>query len=187
MILNEKTGLVSPARFVASPNRDARPAGAAIEIVVVHCISLPPGEYGGPHIEQFFCNCLDPDHHEYFAAIRHLRVSSHFLVRRRGELVQYVPTHLRAWHAGESRYEGRSKVNDFSVGIELEGTDDSPFTDAQYAALIELTQALMAVYPGLGASNLVGHSDIATGRKTDPGRCFDWHRYRAAVEQGALF
>ena len=180
LILDEISGLVSPASFVASPNCDARPGDACIELLVVHCISLPPGEYGGPYIEQLFCNCLDPSNHEYFLKVSHLCVSSHFLIRRDGTLIQFVPTHMRAWHAGQSSFRGRSNVNDFSLGIELEGTDDSPFTDAQYDALTQLTNTLMLVYPRIDVAGLVGHSDIAPGRKTDPGRCFDWCRYLRA-------
>lgn len=181
MKLDLKTGMVTTARYVASPNCDARPENVPVDVLVVHSISLPPGRFGGPFIENLFCNCLDPSQHEYFSEICHLKVSAHFLIRRKGGLLQFVPTHLRAWHAGESRFNNRTNVNDFSVGVELEGTDDKPFTDAQYDKLIELTQALMSAYPGIRTSTLVAHSDIAPGRKTDPGQCFDWNRYLQAL------
>lgn len=177
MKLNKKSGLVDPARFIASPNCDERPVGTVVDAVIIHCISLPPGRYGGGHIEQLFCNSLDPADHEYFESVCKLTVSAHFLIDREGALTQFVPTHLRAWHAGESRLRGRERVNDFSVGIELEGTEDSSFTSPQYDALIQLTRALMVAYPEIRKDNLVGHSDVAPGRKTDPGACFDWDRY----------
>ena len=153
-----------------------------VDVLVVHSISLPPGQFGGPFIEHLFCNCLDATQHEYFSEICHLRVSSHFLIRRDGELLQFVPTHMRAWHAGQSCFGNRTQVNDFSLGVELEGTDDQPFTDAQYVQLTELTQALMFAYPGIRNSTVVAHSDIAPGRKTDPGPCFDWSRYLKSLK-----
>ena len=168
---------LSFARQVASPNCSERPAGTAIDLLVIHNISLPPGEFGGGHIDQLFCNCLDPDAHDYFRKICDLRVSSHLLIDRKGEVSQYVPFHLKAWHAGVSVYEGREQCNDFSVGIELEGTDFEPFTDAQYEQLVRITDLLSEAYPGIAAGRVVGHSDIAPGRKTDPGPCFDWQRY----------
>ena len=182
MKLDRSSGLVRPADYVASPNCDPRPPGVDIDVLVVHCISLPPGRFGGTYIEQLFCNSLDPTQHEYFAEICHLTVSAHFLIRRDGILVQFVPTHLRAWHAGESSYRDRHDVNDFSLGVELEGTDNTAFTDAQYDVLSELTGVLMKAYPALSKSGLVGHSDIAPGRKTDPGEYFDWERYFRSVE-----
>jgi AmpD protein len=166
-----------PVRFVASPNFDERPAGSAIELLVIHAISLPPGEFGGPAIEALFMNRLDPATHPYYAGIAHLRVSAHFLIRRDGTLVQFVPCTQRAWHAGESSWRGRSRCNDFSIGVELEGADEVPFEGAQYDTLGALTAALAAVYPLVEA---VGHSDIAPGRKTDPGPFFDWSRFNAA-------
>ena len=178
MKLDRSSGLVHPAHYVASPNCDPRPAGTDIDVLVVHCISLPPGQYGGSYIEQLFCNALDPTEHEYFEQICHLTVSAHFLIRRDGALIQFVPTYLRAWHAGESTYQDRANVNDFSLGVELEGTDDTAFTDAQYDVLGGLTSALIMAYPALSESRLVGHSDIAPDRKTDPGEYFDWERYR---------
>jgi AmpD protein len=160
-------------RIADSPNHDERPAGVEISLVVLHSISLPPGEYGGEHIERLFANRLDPAAHPYFREVHALRVSAHFLVRRGGELVQFVPVERRAWHAGASSWRGRGRCNDFSVGIELEGTDDSPFEDPQYAALALL---LMDLQTKLPLRDIVGHSDIAPGRKTDPGAGFDWHR-----------
>jgi N-acetyl-anhydromuramoyl-L-alanine amidase len=160
-------------RVVDSPNQDERPAGVEISLVVLHSISLPPGEYGGDAIERLFTNRLDPAAHPYFAEIQDLHVSSHFLVRRDGELVQFVPVERRAWHAGVSAWRGRSRCNDFSVGIELEGTDAHPFEDAQYGALAELVSELRTRLP---LRAIAGHSDIAPGRKTDPGAGFDWRR-----------
>ena len=165
-------------RIADSPNCDERPAGVEISLVVVHSISLPPGEYGGEHIERLFANRLDPAAHPYFREVHALRVSSHFLVRRDGELVQFVPLERRAWHAGASSWRGRGRCNDFSVGIELEGTDDSPFEDPQYAALARLLIDLQTKLP---LRDIVGHSDIAPGRKTDPGPRFDWPRLLAAL------
>ena len=177
MKLDKKTGLVPTAKFVLSPNCDDRTPDTDLEVVVLHCISLPPGQFGGPFIEQLFCNCLDPREHEYFSEICHLKVSAHFLIRRDGELIQFVPAHKRAWHAGQSCFNDRNNVNDFSIGIELEGIEDSPFEDEQYDTLVQLTGALMSVYPNIKKSNVVAHSDIAPGRKTDPGDHFDWERY----------
>lgn len=180
-LIDPITGLHAGARQVDSPNHDERPAGDGVEVLVVHCISLPPGIFGGPEVEALFCNRLDPDAHPYFREIAHLRVSAHFFIRRGGELVQFVPVHRRAWHAGESRCLGRSRVNDFSVGVELEGTEDSSFTDTQYRVLAALTDELLAVCPRLGPERLFGHSDIAPGRKNDPGSSFDWERYRSLL------
>lgn len=169
-----ETGLLHPARQVASPNWDERPEGTAIDLIVVHGISLPPGEYGGPWIDALFTNTLDPGAHPYFAEIHQLQVSSHLLIRRNGELVQYVPFHRRAWHAGVSQFEGRERCNDFSIGIELEGSDDDPYEAAQYTRLAEVIVALERAYPGLDRQRLAGHSEIAPGRKTDPGPAFHW-------------
>ena len=165
-------------RIVDSPNCDERPPGVAVTLVVLHSISLPPGEYGGEHIERLFTNRLDPAAHSYFREVHSLRVSSHFLIRRDGELVQFVPVERRAWHAGASAWRGRGACNDFSVGIELEGTDDSPFEDPQYAALALL---LMDLETKLPLRDIAGHSDVAPGRKTDPGAQFDWPRLFAAL------
>jgi len=177
--IDAESGLVRGARQVPSPNSDARPPGCEPELIVIHGISLPPGEFGGPWIDRLFTNSLDPDAHPYFREIAGLRVSCHLLVRRDGELVQYVPLNRRAWHAGASCYAGRECCNDFSVGIELEGLDDVPYTDAQYRLLDVLLPELRRALPGLARAPVVGHSDIAPGRKTDPGMAFDWHRLRA--------
>jgi AmpD protein len=160
-------------RVVDSPNQDERPPGVEISLAVLHCISLPPGEYGGDAIERLFTNRLDPDAHPYFRQIHATRVSAHFLIRRDGELLQFVPAARRAWHAGASSWRGRSRCNDFSVGIELEGTEEAPFEDAQYRALAPLLADLRSRLP---LRDIAGHSDIAPGRKTDPGAHFDWRR-----------
>ncbi|HYK13894.1 MAG TPA: 1,6-anhydro-N-acetylmuramyl-L-alanine amidase AmpD [Burkholderiales bacterium] len=171
-------GVAAGIRFLPSPNCDERPAGAAPELLVIHNISLPPGEFGGDGIIKLFMNRLDPSAHPYYATIAQLKVSAHFLVRRDGELIQFVPCAKRAWHAGESAWRGRSRCNDFSVGVELEGADDQPFADIQYAELAPLITALQRAY---GALEIVGHSDIAPARKTDPGPCFDWQRLRRLI------
>lgn len=168
-------GWLAGIRHIPSPNQDDRPAGMAVALVVLHNISLPPGQFGGTGIEELFGNRLDPAEHPYYATIKDLRVSAHFLIRRDGEMIQFVACDRRAWHAGLSSWHGRERCNDFAVGIELEGTDEVPFTDAQYARLNELLGELYARYPIAGAT---GHSDIAPGRKTDPGPCFDWQRVR---------
>ena len=165
-------------RFVESPNQDERPPGTSITLAVIHSISLPPGEFGGDAIERLFTNRLDPAAHPYFAGIGDLKVSSHFLIRRDGELVQFVPVERRAWHAGASSWRGRARCNDFSIGIELEGTDEGPFTDAQYERLAALLDGLRGELP---LTDIAGHSDIAAGRKTDPGPGFDWPRLLARL------
>ena len=165
---------------IASPNCSERPADEAVTLLVIHNISLPPGEFGGPWITRLFTNTLPPEAHPYFAEIAHLRVSAHVLIRRDGHCIQYVPFNKKAWHAGQSEFMGRTACNDFSIGIELEGCDDQPFSDAQYQTLIQLTTYLQSRY-SIDNSHIVGHSDIAPGRKTDPGPCFDWNRYRAAL------
>jgi N-acetyl-anhydromuramoyl-L-alanine amidase len=177
--IDTTTGLVASVCHVHSPNQDERPVQA--DVIVVHGISLPPGEFGGSWIDQLFTNTLPADAHPYFAAIAGRRVSAHVLIRREGTLVQYVPFHRRAWHAGVSEYLGREKCNDFSIGIELEGTDDTAYAAEQYASLSALIVALCAAYPALSPTRLIGHSDIAPGRKTDPGGCFDWIRLRAML------
>jgi AmpD protein len=171
-------GMCSGAVWIPSPHCDERPADARIELLVIHNISLPPGEFGGTCITDLFLNRLHPGAHPYFAGLAGLEVSAHFLIDREGEVTQYVPCELRAWHAGASNWRGRERCNDFSIGIELEGTDDVPFTDAQYVALADLTKALFARY---GVLDLAGHSVIAPGRKTDPGPHFEWARYRRSV------
>jgi len=175
------TGLVRGARQVPSPNCDDRAAGQVPEVLVIHAISLPPGQYGGPGIEQLFTNCLDPHGHPYYADIAGLKVSSHLLIRRDGEVLQFVPLVRRAWHAGASWCEGRARVNDFSVGIELEGCEEEPYTDAQYRTLAELTHVLLARYPDIRRDRIYGHEDIAPGRKLDPGPHFNWPRYLASI------
>ena len=173
-----ETGLVESALHVPSPNCDQRPAHERIELLVIHNISLPPGVFEGDAVVDLFTNRLDASAHPFFATIADLRVSAHLLVRRDGALLQFVPFHLRAWHAGVSQWEGRERCNDFSIGIELAGTDDQPFTTAQYARLIGVAQVLQRAYPLRAA---LGHSEIASGRKTDPGPCFDWPLFRAAT------
>ena len=170
-------GLAEGVRHIPSPNFDARPEGSGISLLVIHNISLPPNEYGGEGIIELFTNRLDPNAHPYYETIKDLKVSSHFLIRRNGELIQFVPCTQRAWHAGASNWCGRERCNDFSIGVELEGSDFEPFTDAQYQQLAALTRALQTAYP---IADITGHSDIAPGRKTDPGPCFDWERYRQA-------
>lgn len=162
------------ARQVPSPNCDERPDGDDISLIVIHGISLPPGEYGGSWIDDLFTNRLDPDAHPYFPGIAHLRVSSHVLIRRDGGVVQYVPFRKRAWHAGESCYQGRDCCNDYSIGIELEGQDDEPYTPQQYDQLAAIIQVLARTFPRISSDRIRGHSDIAPGRKTDPGAAFDW-------------
>ena len=177
MIAAVHGGWLASARRVASPNCEPRPGGCRPDLLVIHNISLPPGEFGGDAIEALFCNCLDWEAHPYYQEIRGLKVSSHLLVRRDGELVQFVSCDERAWHAGQSEFDGRENCNDFSIGIELEGTDEIPYTDAQYDTLASVTRDLLAAYPGLGPDRITGHSDIAPRRKTDPGPAFDWARY----------
>ena len=170
------SGLITDARQVPSCNCDARPGSAEPDLIVLHGISLPPGEFGGPEIEALFTNCLDWDAHPYFADIRGLEVSAHLLIRRDGELVQFVPLTMRAWHAGESSFCGRPACNDFSIGIELEGADETPYDERQYAVLECVLRGLMAAYSGISVREIAAHSDISPGRKTDPGPAFDWLR-----------
>jgi len=175
-------GVCAGADFRPSPHFDDRPPGERISLVVIHGISLPPGEFGGPYVDQLFRGRLDPDAHPYFREILPARVSTHFLIPRGGALVQYVPCEKRAWHAGASRWKGRSRCNDFSVGIELEGADDVPYAEPQYETLAALLHALRERY---GALDVAGHSDIAPGRKTDPGPWFDWPRLHASLQKGS--
>jgi AmpD protein len=172
-LLIDTDGWCTAARRVESPNCDERPEGAPVSLVVLHSISLPPGDFGGPWIEDLFTNHLDPVAHPYFFDIAPLRVSAHFLVRRSGELLQFVPTVRRAWHAGVSSWQGRERCNDFSIGIEMEGCNVLPFEPAQYACVSALLDAIRRRHP---VADVVGHSDVAPGRKTDPGACFDWSR-----------
>jgi AmpD protein len=177
------TGLLAGVRQVLSPHFDARPKGVAPELIVVHGISLPAGEFGGPWIDHLFAGDLPPDAHPSFRDTAALRVSAHAVIRRDGSITQYVPFGMRAWHAGQSQYQGRSDCNDFSIGIELEGTDEMPYTDAQYGSLAALVRALLAIYPTLSAERITGHSDIAPGRKTDPGAAFEWARFRQLLAE----
>ncbi len=174
-------GWLVTARRVPSPNRSPRPGNGEVSLLVVHNISLPPGCFGGGYVEQLFCNRLNPDEHPYFAEIASLEVSAHLFIERQGQVTQFVPFTERAWHAGHSSFAGRDNCNDYSIGIELEGTDDTAYTEAQYQALAAVTRHLMTVYPGLNRARLVGHCDVAPGRKTDPGASFDWPRYLASV------
>lgn len=176
-----KNGWLVGVKHVPSPHFDCRPEDEIPSLLVVHNISLPPGEFGGPWIDALFTGTLDPEAHPYFAGIAHLRVSAHCLIRRDGEIVQYVPFDKRAWHAGVSLYQGRERCNDFSIGIELEGTDSLPYTDFQYQQLTSISDALIQVYPAI-ANHMTGHCDIAPGRKTDPGPAFDWSRFHHSVE-----
>jgi len=171
----DRGGIVRAAAQVASPNCDARPAGSGVSLLVIHGISLPPGEFGGPWIVELFTNRLKAHAHPYFASLEGQKVSAHFLIRRDGSLAQFVPCSMRAWHAGISEWRGRERCNDFSIGIELEGADDIPYADAQYTMLAALTRALRRRYR---IRDVAGHSDIAPGRKTDPGPAFDWKRFR---------
>lgn len=180
LTVDRATGLLADARQVISPHFDERPSGTLPDLIVVHGISLPPGEFGGPWIDRLFTGNLPSDAHPYFREIAARRVSSHALIRRNGGIVQYVPFGERAWHAGTSEYQGRSACNDFSIGIELEGEDERPYEQAQYVSLSALISALLAAYPSLSRKRIAGHSDIAPGRKTDPGPAFDWSKIQRA-------
>ena len=178
----DQDGWLTPARHCLSPNHNARETDIDISLLVIHNISLPPGEFGTGCVEEFFCNRLDCSRHEFFEEIRDLKVSAHFLIERNGQVVQFVPTIARAWHAGVSSFEGREACNDFSIGIELEGTDDQPYTDQQYTALQAVTVALMQRHEQITPERIAGHSDIAPDRKTDPGPSFEWERYRQTLK-----
>ncbi|PCM50535.1 1,6-anhydro-N-acetylmuramyl-L-alanine amidase AmpD [Pseudomonas fluorescens] len=182
MQLDPASGWCHGVQVCPSPNFNERPAGE-ISLLVIHNISLPPAQFATGKVQEFFQNRLDVTEHPYFAGIADLRVSAHFLIERDGSVTQFVSCLERAWHAGVSMFEGRETCNDFSVGIELEGTDDLPFTDAQYQALITLTRQLQTAFPAITGARICGHSDIAPGRKTDPGPAFDWAGYRAALAQ----
>jgi len=179
-------GWLSGARRVISPNCDERPSGTEIDLIVIHGISLPPGEFGGPYIDQLFTNSLDQGRDPYFATIADQRVSAHVLIRRDGSLTQYVPFQCRAWHAGQSVFGGRDCCNDYSIGIELEGVDDQPYAAAQYPALAALVRDLMLTFPKILPERICGHSDIAPGRKTDPGPAFDWHYLYGLLRNGTV-
>ncbi|HEY8520513.1 MAG TPA: 1,6-anhydro-N-acetylmuramyl-L-alanine amidase AmpD [Gammaproteobacteria bacterium] len=182
MNIDPTDGWLENVRRVVSPNFDPRPPHCGLELIVVHGISLPPKRFGGPWIDKLFMNALPPEADPYFAEIAHLRVSAHVLIDRQGRLTQYVSFLARAWHAGQSSYCGRASCNDFSVGIELEGADDVPYEPAQYAALAELVAALRRAFPSLRDAPIVGHCDIAPGRKTDPGPAFDWPHLRSLID-----
>ncbi len=172
--VDSNTGLLQQVEFIESPNQDVRPADTELNLVVVHGISLPPNQFGGEGITQLFTNQLNPSEHPYYETIKDMKVSAHALVRRDGQVIQYVPFDKRAWHAGLSEFQGRARCNDFSIGIELEGADHIPYTAAQYHSLAKIIKALWLAYPSLQEKHVVGHSDIAPGRKTDPGDYFMW-------------
>jgi len=180
----DAAGLLDTAQFIASPNCDERPIGTDISLLVIHNISLPPNDFGGDGVIELFTNQIDPQAHPYYQSLQELKVSAHFFIRRDGTTIQFVSCHDRAWHAGVSSWQGKDRCNDFSIGIELEGSDITPFTDAQYTTLIALTQCVNDRYP---IKDIAGHSDIAPGRKTDPGPCFEWRRYSAGINRSDLF
>lgn len=184
--LNPHTGLLDQAKNIPSPYCDERSRPEDIALIVIHGISLPPGEFGGSAVIDFFTHHLNPDAHPYFKEIAHLKVSAHFFIRRTGELIQLVPVHKRAWHAGSSLFRDRAGCNDFSIGIELEGTDSLPYTAEQYEVLVKLCHLLKQSYVKITEDSIVGHSDISPGRKTDPGASFDWPRFKAALEKEDL-
>ena len=178
MRVDPTSHLVVGVRYVPSPNFDDRPAGTSLSLVVVHNISLPPNEFGGPYIEQLFTDQLDSSVHPYFEEIKDQKVSAHILIRRDGTVVQFVPFNKRAWHAGKSKYKGCENCNDFSIGLELEGADETPYENVQYSVLATLVDSLRVAYPSLSKEGIVGHSDIAPNRKTDPGLAFEWENLR---------
>jgi len=184
MQVDPSSGLLDAAEQRPSPNCDDRPQPLSLDLIVIHGISLPPGQFGGPWIDALFTNCLDPQAHPYFRDIHQLKVSSHLLIRRDGSVVQYVPFTKRAWHAGASCFQGRERCNDFSVGIELEGSDEAPYEAVQYYRLQQVIDALRRAYPSLRSGHIAGHSEIAPGRKTDPGPYFDWPHLYALLENG---
>jgi len=173
--------LIKNIKYIRSPNFNERSQNSSIKLIVIHAISLPPKEYGGDYVENFFLNKLKISDHEYFKEIKDLKVSSHLYIKRDGEIIQFVPFDKRAWHAGESSFNGEFDCNDFSIGIELEGSDCDNFTDHQYQALIDVTKQLMNEYPDVKKNSIKGHSDIAPGRKTDPGDGFEWTRYLSKI------
>jgi len=179
--LTIKQGWIKSARQVISPNCDLRPDSTVINLLVIHCISLPPDKFDGTWVDAFFTNTLDPAIHPYFDEIKDLQVSAHLLIRRTGEIVQYVPFDKKAWHAGKSSFEGIDNCNDYSIGIELEGSENLPYEEIQYKILTDVTQKLLIDYPTLSPGRIVGHSDIAPGRKKDPGPHFDWNKYRSLL------
>ena len=186
MSLSITDHILEGARQLPSPNHSERRPGQPIDLLVIHSISLPPGRFGTGCVDLLFCNGLDPAAHPYFATIASLRVSSHLLIDRHGAVTQYVPFHRKAWHAGESEFGGRRDCNDFSIGIELEGSDDTPFTDPQYDRLSQVIGLLLAAYPDLHPERIVGHSEVAPGRKTDPGPRFNWRRLHRQLHSHRL-
>lgn len=178
MKIDAKTGLLDPVRYLPSAHCDHRP-DPLIDMIVIHAISLPPGQFGKNKVEQFFCGQLDPNEHPYFTTMKDLRVSSHLFIDRQGMITQFVPFIKRAWHAGKSSFQGREQCNDFSIGIELEGTDDLAYEKIQYIQLARIIELLMTTYPLITRERIVGHSDIAPGRKTDPGPFFYWDYLRS--------
>ena len=178
MRVDTASHLVVGVRYVPSPNCDERPDNTSISLIVIHNISLPPNEFGGTYIQQLFTNQLDPNEHPYFSKIADKKVSTHVLIRRDGELVQFVPFNKRAWHAGESIYKDKPCSNDYSIGIELEGADEVPYESEQYSVLASLVDSLRMTYPSLNKEDIVGHTDVSPGRKTDPGLAFNWNKFR---------
>ena len=176
-------GWVSFCEHQPSPHHNERPPNTAVDVLVIHNISLPPGQFGSNDIRDFFLGNLVADKHPFFKQIVDLRVSAHFVIYRGGRVIQFVSTDMRAWHAGVSSFKGRDGCNDFSIGIEMEGTDDTPYSDEQYASLTRLTMTLQQHYPKISVTNITGHSDIAPGRKTDPGPAFDWSRYLSSLTE----
>lgn len=183
MRLNPINHQISPATFVPSPNFDQRPCGQEVDLLVIHNISLPPGEFGTGHIQDLFLNQLNPNGHPYYKHLQGLRVSSHLLIDRQGQLTQFVPLHMRAWHAGVSRFNGRYRCNDFSIGIELEGTDTVPYTHAQYHTLVQVSRIILHHYPKITLDRIIGHQHIAHLRKTDPGPFFRWNFYKNMLQR----
>ena len=181
MRIDPNSHLIAGVNYVPSPNVDERPADCGLELIVIHNISLPPGDFGQGYVHELFTNQLDCSAHPYFEEIKDLHVSSHLLIERSGKLTQFVPFSQRAWHAGQSNFQGRNCCNDFSIGIELEGTDDTEYTDEQYRVLSAVIVSLQMAYPTLSSQNIVGHCDIAPGRKTDPGNAFNWQRLRSQI------
>lgn len=182
MHVDLNSSLISQADYKLSPNHNDRPAGANVNLLVIHGISLPPGQFGGNWVHELFFNQLDPSQHAYFKEIAHLKVSSHLYIDREGNLWQFVPFNKRAWHAGTSSFDGKENCNDYSIGIELEGTDETPYTAKQYDTLIKATNAIIKAYPAITSDRIVGHCDIAPERKTDPGSAFDWVKYKQSLE-----
>lgn len=179
--MEQDKGWLAAAERCPSPNYNDRPGQGEVSLLLIHNISLPPGQFGGSCIRDFFCNRLDCDGHPYFHQLRDVEVSAHLLIERGGTLVQFVGFEKRAWHAGESSFHGVPDCNDYSIGIELEGTDQSAYTDAQYASLAQIAVALMKLYPAISLDRITGHSDVAPGRKTDPGLAFDWKYFRQQI------